>query len=118
MTISRMSTEARCTVDRLRPPCLLSPGRRVQHVARESSFDIRDLTVDLAEPVRCAGRDDDDVARTDVAGLTARDSRRPVLRIRHCPAGRVRAAALENVVDLRHVLTVALPGVNAGVVGA
>src|SRR6185503_10364087 len=114
MMISRMSTEARCTAA---SATRWSPGRRIQHVAGESSFDIGDLTVDLAEPVSGAWRNDNDVSSPDLVGLTALDSRRPVLQIRHVTAGRVGAAALENVVDLRHVLTIAFPAVDAGVVG-
>src|SRR5215475_11273104 len=119
MTISRMSTEAMCTVgvEAAASTASLSPGRRVQYVAGESSFDICDLTVNLAEPVSGTRRDDDDVSRLDLVRLTPFDSRRAVLRIRHRPAGRVGGAALENVVDLRHALTIAFPAVHAGVLG-
>src|SRR5262245_489714 len=119
MTISRMSTEAMCTVgvEAAASTAPLSPGRRVQYVAGESSFDICDLTVNPAEPVSGTRRDDDDVSRPDLVRLAPFDSRRAVLRIRHRPAGRVGAAALENVVDLGHVLTIAFPAVDAGVVG-
>src|SRR5262245_46950067 len=115
MTISRMSTAARCTVSAA-VAARWSPGGRVQHVAGESSFDVAGRSVDLAEPVSGAWRDDDDVSRPDLVRLAALDSSRPIFRIGHRPAGRVPAAALENVVDLRHFLTIAFPGVDAGVV--
>src|SRR4030095_3313770 len=98
MTIRTMSIEARCTPDPRSPASatVCSPAGGVQHVAGESSFDIRDLAVDSAEPVSRAWRDDDDVSRLDLVRLAAFDSGRPVFRIRHRAAGRVRAAALEN----------------------
>src|SRR4030095_12000969 len=102
--------------DEERHVCSPSLSRRIQHVARESSLDIRYVIVDFAEPVSGAWRDDDDVSWLDVIRLPAFDPRGAVVRVRHRPARRVRAAAVQDVVDLRYVLAVTILGVHARVV--
>src|SRR5262245_34596782 len=115
MTIRTTSIDARC-ISGFAQYSSSSPRAGIQYIAREPSLDVRDLTVDLAEPVGSPWRDDDDVSGLDVVGPASLDSRRPVLGIRQRPAGRIGSGAFEDVVHLGHILTVAVLGVDAGVV--
>src|SRR5437867_6020794 len=92
------------------------PRRRGQDIARKPRLDIRDVAVNLAEPVSGAGRDDDHVSRMDFVRLSSLDARGPFAGIGHGSARRVPTTAFEDVVHLRHVLTITFLRVDARIV--
>ncbi|HEU0047392.1 MAG TPA: hypothetical protein VFQ43_07285, partial [Nitrososphaera sp.] len=58
----------------------LSLGLLSQYIAREPGLDVRDVAVNLVEPVSAPGRDDHHVSRLEFDRLPSLDPRGPVLR--------------------------------------
>src|SRR5689334_11007295 len=70
----------------------------------EAGLDVGDRTVDLAEPMRRAGRQDDEIARLKVPRLAAGNARGPVLSAFKRSAGHERAGTADDVVNLGQVV--------------
>src|SRR5262245_48497368 len=78
--------------------------------SREAGLHIRDRAVDLAEPMRRAGWQNDEIACLDVPRHTALDSSGSILSACKCSARHERAGTGYDVVDLGHIV------MDAGVV--
>src|SRR5437870_12961950 len=94
----------------------LSLGLLSQYIAREPGLDVRDVAVNLVEPVSAPGRDDHHVSRLEFDCLPSLDPRGPVLRIGHGSARRIGSTAFKHVVNLRHVVTITFLRVHARVI--
>src|SRR5215472_701445 len=94
----------------------LSLGLLSQYIAKEPGLDVRDVAFNLVEPVSAPGRDDHHVSRLEFDRLTSLDPRRPVLRIGHGSARRIGRTAFNDVVNLRHVVTITFLRVHARVI--
>src|SRR5689334_18554963 len=70
----------------------------------EPRLHVGDRAVDLAEPMRRAGRQNDEIARLDVPRHAALDPRGSILSACKCSAGHERAGPADDVVDLGHIV--------------